>query len=93
MRQIALLLGGLLSQNVRLESMLTLDLPRSCNGEALFRAAFGLHLRHGLSSKVRDEPEGLLFLRFQRNEHPLALQFGHQLHDSDGLQLRCKTQQ
>jgi len=93
MRQITLLLGGLLRQNVRLECMLTLNLPRTSNGEAFLSAAFCLHLRHGRLYKVRDKPEGLLLLRFERNEHPLALHFRHQLHDSHVLQLRRKTQE
>ena len=46
LRQVALLLCALFSQDVRLERMLALQLSRSGHGEALLRATLGLHLRH-----------------------------------------------
>ena len=46
--QVALLLRRFLRQDVTLESVLPLDFSRSSKLEALLRACFGLHLRHGL---------------------------------------------
>ena len=46
MGQVALLLGALLRQDVRLERVLALQLARAGHGKALLRAALGLHLRH-----------------------------------------------
>ena len=47
-REVALLLGAFLGQNVTLEGVLALDFASSCQLETLLGAGFGFHLRHGL---------------------------------------------
>src|SRR5690349_10534759 len=44
--QVALVLGGLLRQDVALESLATLDGTAGTNAKTLLRAALGLHLGH-----------------------------------------------
>jgi hypothetical protein len=44
--QLALVLGGLLGQNVTLEGMAALDGTTWTNAKALFSAALGLHFGH-----------------------------------------------
>jgi hypothetical protein len=47
--QLALVLGGLLGQDVTLEGMTALDGTTGANAKALFGAALGLHLGHDCS--------------------------------------------
>ncbi len=81
LRQVALLFCALLCQDVRLERVLALQLSRSGHGEALFRAAFGLHLRHVVRIWRFGSPlSNFLLFRADCDEHPLSFQLAHQLH-------------